>query len=139
MILLDTNILVHSKQATSPHFAEVKQRLTELIQDDEELAICPQVVYEFYVVATRPQNQNGLGISCADALTEIHDLLDVYTFINDPDNLFTIWHALIQQFQTLGKNAHDTRLIAFMQSQGIERLYTLNGYDFDHYTHITLL
>jgi predicted nucleic acid-binding protein len=60
MILLDTNILLRSKQKNSPHFIEISEKLLSLVEQDE-LIIAPQTVYEFYVVATRPVDVNGFG------------------------------------------------------------------------------
>lgn len=133
MILLDTNILIHSKLATSPHYIAVTQRLTDFYENEEELVICPQVLYEFYVVATRPSNKNGLGIGCENALNEINNLQETFTLIADPVDLFSNWINLVQKYQTLGKLAHDTRLVAFMQGHGITHIYTLNPADLYRY------
>lgn len=133
MILLDTNVLVHSKLANSVHYQAVTQRLTELYLRNEDLVICPQVVYEFYVVATRPLKSNGLGLTCVDALQEIDNLQQTYTLIEEPSNLLSDWMGLLHKYQTLGKSAHDTRLVAFMQGHGITRIYTLNPADLNRY------
>ncbi len=87
-------------------------------------------------MATRPSAQNGLGISSAEASAKIEDIRNTYTFINDPDNLFAAWHQLIQQYQPVGKSAHDTRLVAFMQSEQINRIYTMNPNHFNHFSDI---
>jgi len=65
MILIDTNVILRSKQKSSPHYQEVTEKLISLVADGEELAICPQIIYEFYVVATRPTNKNGFGFNPA--------------------------------------------------------------------------
>jgi predicted nucleic acid-binding protein len=95
MILLDTNIVIHGNQPGSPHYNTITQRLIEFAENAEDLIICPQVLYELYVVATRPIAQNGLGISSDEASAKIENLIDTYTFINDPDNLFSTWHICI--------------------------------------------
>jgi hypothetical protein len=56
MILLDINILIHGNQPKSPHFNSITQRLIEFAENDEDLIVCPQVLYEFYVVATIAKN-----------------------------------------------------------------------------------
>ena len=60
MILVDTNILIHSNLPTSPHYENVTGRLLQFAEEDEELVICPQVIYEFYVVATRTQTKKWI-------------------------------------------------------------------------------
>lgn len=136
MILIDTNILIHSNLATSPHYSNVTAKLLQFAQQDEELAICPQVLYEFYVVATRPETKNGLGIANDKALEEIDRFMEIYTFIEDPLILFNTWLGLMKQYGSLGKTAHDGRIFAFMQAQAIENIYTLNPNDFNRYTDI---
>ncbi len=133
MILLDTNIPTYSKQPGRPEYVRVTQKLTELIDDGEDLIICPQHLYEFYAVASRPVAQNGFGLSSDDARKEMNEIKDAYTFINDPTDLFDNWHLLIQQYKTTGKPSHDTRLVAFMQGQNINKIYTLNATDFNRY------
>lgn len=139
MILLDTNILIASKQAGRPEYDAVTMRLAALIENNEELIICPQSIYEFYVVSTRPKIKNGFGMTCTKALEEIQDLHKTYTFMNDPVNLFDNWHQLIQQYNTVAKPAHDCRLVAFMQAHKIDRMYTLNHADFKRYNDIITL
>lgn len=136
MILLDTNILIHSNQQASPHYQTITQRLTQFATDNEDLAVYPQVLYEFYVTATRPIANNGYGLSATDAMAQINNFKTTYTFIDDPADLFTEWQSLILKYNTIGKTAHDTRLVALMQAQAIDTIYTMNPADFNRYTDI---
>lgn len=137
MILLDTNILIHGNQDASPHFHTITERLIEFADSDEELVVCPQVLYEFYTVATRPvEARGGLGISAEDALSQIQKFRSNYLFINDSEDLFSVWLQLIEQYGSLGTAAHDTRLVAFMRSHKIDQLYTMNPRHFNLYADI---
>ena len=88
MILLDTNILTASKQSGHPDFVKVTEGLKQFIIDNEDLVICPQNLYEFFVASTRPIANRGLGLSREKALKEIENLKNTYRFIDDPENLF---------------------------------------------------
>ena len=137
MILLDTNILVHGNQETSPHYTAIIQKLIELADINEELAICPQVLYEFYVMATRPgEARGGLGMNSDEALEQIEKFQKIYTFIDDPDNLFITWRNLMVKYGSQGTAGHDARLVAFMQTQSIEQIYTMNSKHFTRYADI---
>lgn len=137
MILLDTNILIHGNQHASPHFSTITNKLIEFADSDEELVICPQVIYEFYAVATRPvEARGGLGMSGERALSQIQKFHANYLFINDSENLFNVWLQLLQKYNSLGTSAHDTRLVAFMKSQNIIQLYTMNHRHFKRYEDI---
>jgi predicted nucleic acid-binding protein len=133
MILLDTNILLRSKQASSEHFQFVTERLLEFVSQDENLVINAQVISEFYVVATRPAENNGLGLSSEIANREIDNLLNTYLFIDDNKLTFYHWRKLIMQFDVSGKAAHDTKMVAFMLANQIPKLFTLNNKDFSRY------
>ena len=130
MILIDTNVILRSKQKSSPHYQEVTETLVKLVEDEEELIICPQVIYEFYVVVTRPIEQNGFGLSMDIALSEIDNILATYSMPVENSQVFFIWQQLIAHYKVIGKNAHDARIVAFMLSNNINKLYTLNKRDF---------
>jgi predicted nucleic acid-binding protein len=130
MILLDTNIILRSKQSSSLHYKEVTEKLIGFVKSKETLIVCPQIIYEFYVVATHPEKNNGFGLSAENANNEIENILETYTFLDNGVGMFQLWMKLIKQYNIIGKKAHDTRLVAFMQSNNIEKLYTLNKPDF---------
>lgn len=136
MILLDTNIILRSKQKHSPHFDAVVSKLLKLADTEAELVVCPQVIYEFYVVATRPLNKNGLGLSTINAKNEIDNILETYYMPPEDDRLFYIWRKIIADYNVSGKNAHDARIVAFMIMHGIKKLYTLNLSDFARFNSV---
>lgn len=139
MILLDTNILIVSKQSGHPDFIRVTTRLTQLAEAQEDLVICPQNLYEFFVAGTRPVTVRGLGLTKERALQEIRELKNTYTFINDPENLYNCWLHITTTYDVAGKQGHDARIVAFMNGTGITRLYTLNVQDFNRYNDIITL
>ncbi|MCD4790676.1 MAG: type II toxin-antitoxin system VapC family toxin [Bacteroidales bacterium] len=133
MILLDTNIILRSKQVGSYHHKEVTEKLIELITSGEELVICPQIIYEFYVIATRPADKNGLGLSPETAIKEVINLLETYTMLEENEQVFFNWQQLIKEYKVSGKTAHDTRIVALMLANEITKLYTINQSDFKRY------
>jgi predicted nucleic acid-binding protein len=137
VILLDTNILTCTKQAAHPDYTRVTEQLIQYITEEIELVVCPQVLYEFYVVATRPSTaRGGLGLTSEEAIREIQAFQQTYSFIDDPAELFYNWRDLIVRYGTQGLPAHDTRLVAFMQAHQINQLFTLNPADFNRYSDI---
>lgn len=134
MILLDTNILLRSKQAKSEHHEFVTNKLLEFASLNEPLIINSQVIYEFYVVASRPVDRNGLGLKASTVNKEIDNLLDTYFFIDDTYKIFQQWRNLTMQFDVYGKAAHDARIVAFMLANDIRKIFTLNQKDFDRYS-----
>ena len=60
-IVIDTNILLRSAEPSHAQHAVADHAVRILIAHNEILCVVPQVLYEFWVAATRPVPQNGLG------------------------------------------------------------------------------
>ena len=133
MILLDTSMILRSKQKSSSHYHFITEKLIEMVSIGEELVVCPQVIYEFYVVATRPHDKNGFGLSAETAIGEIENILSTYSMLAETDQVYFNWLKLISDYKVIGKNAHDARIVAFMVSNSISSLYTLNKKDFERF------
>ncbi len=97
------------------------------------LVVAPQSLYEFWVVATRPQNVNGLELSIERALQEVTAIREAFTVLPDPPGLLDDWLDLCRTHGVSGKNAHDARLAAYARLCGIPTLVTLNARDFARY------
>jgi hypothetical protein len=53
-VLLDTNILTRSAEPAHPMHVLARDAVKKLRSEDAKMFIVPQVIYEFWVVATRP-------------------------------------------------------------------------------------
>ncbi len=60
-MIVDTNVLLRMAQVTSTDHLADKSAVLALERAGFSLCIVPQVLYEFWVVATGPANVNGLG------------------------------------------------------------------------------
>jgi len=60
-VLVDTNVLTRVVHKAHPHGQFATAALQRLWEQGHELRIVPQVLYEYWAVATRPASQNGLG------------------------------------------------------------------------------
>lgn len=102
-------------------------------------AIVPQVLYEFWVVATRPHDQNGLGMSIEEAERDLAKSVQKFDLFRDERAIFDFWHELVVQHEVHGKNAHDARLVAAMKRHGINHLLTFDEREFSRYPAITVV
>jgi len=132
-ILIDTSILIRTSHPDSDHFQGAVDAVSRLLDSNVEPCVVPQVFYEYWVVATRPTAQNGLGFSSSRTGEDLEELGNLFTLLTDKETIFENWRSLVIQYQVLGKNAHDTRLVAAMQCHGIDRVLTLNPRDFQRY------
>jgi predicted nucleic acid-binding protein len=139
MTILDTNVLVHAANVASPLYQFSNDAIDRLQIQGETLAIFPQVCYEFWTAATRPTTAKGLGLSIAQAVIESKRHRAVFTFLRDQPDLFDEWDTLVVTYQCHGKVAHDARIVAAMNTHGVERILTFNAPDFQRFPWITIL
>jgi predicted nucleic acid-binding protein len=99
----------------------------------------PQVLYELWVVATRPKNVNGLGLTASEASAELTRLQSLFLLLPDTPQVFPLWSQLVAAQGIVGKNAHDARLVAAMAAHGVRALLTFNVKDFARFSAITVI
>jgi len=78
--LADTNILLRLKQTTHPLHLSALQGVKTLKKRSEKLYIVPQNLIEFWVVATRPKDVNGLGWTTQKIQQEINQILSQFFY-----------------------------------------------------------
>jgi len=76
------------------------------------LQIVPQNLFELWVVATRPAEQNGLGMQPAAAAVELLRLKSMFILLPDIPAIYPLWESLVIHHGVIGKPAHDARLVA---------------------------
>jgi predicted nucleic acid-binding protein len=138
-VLLDTNILTRSAQPHHTQHQTVVSAVAILTERRKTLCLAPQNLYEFWVVATRPLNENGLGLSTPNGKARLDDLERSFTVLDETPEFRKKWAELIVKFDVKGKTAHDARLVAAMRIYGIHQILTLNAQDFARYQDITVL
>lgn len=135
-ILIDTNVLLRLDDTAHVHHADALAAIEWLNAHEQECVLVPQVIYEFWVVATRPLEVNGLGLSVSEAELVVSEWMNFFSLRRDERGVFDFWHELVQVNDVKGKNAHDARLVAAMRRHGITNLLTFNVPDFLRYSSI---
>ncbi len=138
-VLVDTNVLLRVAQIASPQRATARAELLVLAGSGTTLCIVPQVLYEYWVAATRPPTVNGLGMSSADVGRSIEQLSADFRLLRDERGIFERLQSLVIDHDVKGKTAHDARLVAAMMRHGVTHLLTFNGADFVRFPKITVL
>jgi predicted nucleic acid-binding protein len=139
MILVDTNVILRLVQPGHSMHDQAMAAVAEIRSREEVLSVVPQVLYEFWVVATRPLAPNGLGMTVAQANADIAKIVQRFRLIRDERAIFEPWRRLVTQYEVLGKNAHDARLVAAMQRHGIARILSFNADDFRRFPDIVAI
>ena len=139
IILVDANVWLRTSQPDHQQYEEAN-RATDSLQDGGHvLAVVPQVLYEFWVVATRPGAANGLGYSASRAGADIDDILRVGALYADDSRILPWWNFLVRHHKVLGKKAHDARFVAAMFRHGISHLLTFNAQDFVRFSEVVVI
>jgi predicted nucleic acid-binding protein len=128
--LIDTNVLLRSAVHTSARNPAAAGAIGVLLDRDDELFLAPQVLMEFWSVATRPADVNGLGWPVDVVRGEIDRLLDQFPLLPETPVVFSEWLRLVTKHRVVGKQVHDTRLVAVMNTHQVARLLTFNAGDF---------
>jgi predicted nucleic acid-binding protein len=130
LLLLDTNIVLRLLDQTASEHTLCIEVIENLLNQGNTPCLAPQILIEFWVVATRPVNVNGFGWSGSQTSDAIDHLRSLFPLLPDTPAIFETWLALVRTGVS-GKRAHDARLVAFMQVHGIGKILTLNGADFN--------
>ena len=138
-MLVDTSLLVRTMQPHHELSVVAKRAIDKFRLQNRSLYLVPQNLVEFWVVATRPVGQNGLGLSIPEAASELMRLKSIFPLLPDAPAIYEIWENLVIQYQVSGKPAHDARLVAAMQVHGITAILTFDRTGFSRYAGIEVV
>ena len=126
-------------QPSHPQRETARAAIKVLTARGRDLHIVPQNLVELWVVATRPVAQNGLGLSTAEAATELMRLKSMFPLLPDTPAIYPVWERLVIQYRVSGKPAHDARLVAAMHVHGLTTILTFDRTGFSRYAGIEVL
>ena len=132
-VLIDSNVLLRVYKPDDRDHVVALESLARLRERGDEPVLVPQVLYEFYVVATRPLEQNGLSQLPVVVVQVLDELQSKFAILRDRPQLLTAWMDLLAQHKVRGKPAHDARLVAAVQTTEVQQLLTFNVGDFSRY------
>lgn len=132
-VLVDTNVLLRSAQPNHSLCAQATRAVSNLIRQNGVVFFCSQTIAEFWNVATRPLDQNGLGLSNEDVLREVVSIETLLTLLPDTPAIYDAWKKIVSDYKVQGVKVYDARLVATMKIYAIESLLTFNAADFKRY------
>jgi len=137
--LLDTNILLRASDPNSSSYPLIMNVVDMIIRQGGECLITSQILIEFWVVATRPKDVNGLGWTTQKTQQEINQILSQFSLLEESPDIFPLWFQLVTIYNIKGKRTHDIRLLAVMKASKITHLLTFNPDDFIPIPNITIV
>jgi predicted nucleic acid-binding protein len=138
-ILLDTNILTRGAQPGHAMYPAALNSVDLLSKRGELLLLCPQNLYEFWAVATRPAGENGLGLTVPLANCEIQNIQTIFAILPESNAVLQEWQRPVIRYEVKGRRTHDARLVATMIAHRISTILTFNYRDFAQFSEIQAL
>jgi predicted nucleic acid-binding protein len=131
--LVDSNVLLRLADHQHSHYPAARSAVRSLQGAGHGLQVAAQNIIEFWNVATRPADRNGLGLepSVVDRLVSFFEQL--FPPLSDLPTIYPAWRRLVVEHAVSGTQVHDARLVATMVVHGITHILTFNAKDFARY------
>ncbi len=129
--MLDTNLLVHAFNASSPHHARAKRVLHDALESRIDAYVTPQILYEFFAVVTDSRRVE-CPLSTEDATKICTDLwVSPAITILEPQSAISLdVFELANSHGLRGAEILDCVIAATARACGISRIITQNVKDF---------
>jgi predicted nucleic acid-binding protein len=137
--LHDTNVVMRFCNSSDVQFPIAVNAISRLLAQEDECLLTAQVLVEFWVVATRPIEVNGLGWTIEHTRSTINQLLDRFPLLEETSQIFPNWLNPVTIGKVMGKRTHDARIIATMRAHEVTHLLTFNPSDFKITLGITIV
>ena len=137
--LVDTNVLLRWVQPDSPECAVATAAVDALQEAGEDVCMTAQNITEFWAVATRTVEANGLAMPPGEVEAHAAWLESTFLFLPDGASVYPEWRRLVVAYGVTGAQVYDTRLVAVMRAYGVSHLLTFNIEHFRHYSGITVV
>jgi predicted nucleic acid-binding protein len=138
-VLLDTNILLRSAQPSHPLCPPATRAVSKLIRQKDSVFFCSQNIAEFWNVATRPADRNGLGLTQEEVLQEVSSIEKLLTLLPDVPATYGAWKQIVKDHKVQGVKVFDARLVATMSVYAVESILTFNVADFKRYSQVNAI
>jgi len=138
--VLDANVLAYAVDAEAPQHAASRALLDAAIDPSVTLYVTSQILCEFYSLITNPRRVRAVS-SAAEALSIISAMLALpgLYVLPTPSRTVAGWMQLLQRHPVTGGDVFDLQIVATMQANGIQRIYTFNIGDFEVFPELAVL
>ena len=138
--VLDANVLAYAVDAEAPQHAASRALLDAAIDPSVTLYVTSQILCEFYSLITNPRRVRVVS-SSAEALSIISSMLALPGLYVLPSPARTVagWMQLLQRRPVTGGDVFDLQIVATMQANGVQRIYTFNTGDFEVFPELAVM
>lgn len=138
ILFVDTNVLLTATDESRSGHIDAKRLIGGAGRCGCNLALSGQVLREYLVVATRPVELNGLGLSPDQAVSNLTAFRRHAVLLEESEVTSRRLTELVECFCLQGKRIHDANIVATMATHAISQLITENTGDFKVFNEITI-
>ena len=138
--VLYANILAYAINADAPQHRASRALLDAALDPSITLYVTSQILCEFYSLITNPRRVAVVS-SPTEALRIMSALLALpgLQVLPTPTRVIAGWMALLQRRPLTGGDVFDLQIVATMQANGVQRIYTFNGDDFKVFAELEVI
>ena len=127
--ILDTNVLV-SSTASRRKLHEVARNVVQWPMSGKQACVSGQILREYLVVATRPLESNGLGLTPAEAVANVSAFRSLMHCLEENEEVQERLAELVLTHECRGVVIHDANVVATALAHGVPAIVTENWEDF---------
>ncbi len=128
--VLDTNVLLAATDEARQEHEHAVAAINLWPASGLVLYTSGQIMREYLAVATRPVDQNGLGMARPDAVANVRALRARLNLLAEDIKVSDRLLELLETIECAGKQIHDANVVATMLVHGIDTVVTMNVNDF---------
>jgi predicted nucleic acid-binding protein len=126
-VLADSGVLLRLLEPTDLGHGFAVRSVSTLESNGDVVVITGQNLAEFWSACTRPASARGrLGHDLAETTLRLTKLEGPFGLIIETQQTYAHWRQLVATFGVKGRQVHDARLVALMQSHNIDHILTFN-------------
>jgi predicted nucleic acid-binding protein len=138
--IVDANVLAYAINADAPQHEGSRALLDAARDPSITLYVTSQILCEFYSVITNPR-RFAAASSSIEALRIISAMLALpgLHVLPTPARAVVGWMELLRRHPVIGAEVFNLQIVATMQANNIERIYTFNIDDFELLPELSVL
>ena len=138
--VIDANILVYAADTGAAQHAVSDGLLKTAQNPSTVLYLTSQILCEFYSVATNPRRMVAPFYS-SEAIESVSALLAMpgIHLLPTPTQAIVGWMDLLRRNPVTGARVFDLQIVATMQANHVQRIYTFNAADFAVFPELTVV
>jgi uncharacterized protein len=138
--IVDTNVLIYAVDSSARQHAASRALLEAARDPATALYVTSQILCEFYAILTNARRV-AAPRTPAEALTAVSAVLALPGIHVLPVPVQTVpgWMSLLQRRPVTGGDVFDLQLVATMQANKVQRIYTFNTGDFQVFSELAVV